>query len=182
MSPLFKSAMMIVGTLCVGMSSAIAQTPSDASLRQTLALLDFNSYLKQGSDTSGLRTAQIMAQNAKEQYQLTDDQVERLTQVYYHHLKQNSDLLFNESNIIQELQDEYIELAKLNFNQDEIDAYNQFLSTPAGKRFAYNHNAFLGLYLKAELESVLAVNYLFQDEISQIKLQMEKEAAKIISE
>lgn len=182
MSPLFKSAMMIVGTLCIGVSSAIAQTPSDASLRQTLALLDFNSYLKQGSETASLRMAKQFANNAKERYQLNDDQVERLTQVYYHHLQQNSDLLFDQSNLLQELQDKYIELAKLSFSQDEIDAYNQFLSTPVGKQFAYNHNYFIGLYLQAEIEMVMATNFLLQNEISQIQLQMEKEVAKILSE
>lgn len=113
-------------------TSAFAQTPSDDSLRQMMALAGVDKMLDSSINSMIKVQRDMFEQKLKQSSQLSHDTITQMGAVYEKHLRQSVMGLFSEQTK-EQMADLYIMVAKNHLTQREVDDNIRFLQSESGQ-------------------------------------------------
>lgn len=162
-------------------TSAIAQAPTDASLAKFLQLSEMDKSFEIGLYASLDSQRQLFEQQIAQKQGITPEQVRQIGAIFEKYNRQMAEQILTPTNR-QKVNQAFIDVAKKHYTQAEVDAYNQFLSTPIGKSVTQKSNAMMPEYLSMvetlthEMLKNSSVNY------ADMEQEIEKELANIFKE
>lgn len=162
-------------------TSAVAQTPSDESLIKFLQLSEMDKAFETGLYASLDFQKQLFENQIAQKQGITPEQVRQIGAIFEKYNRQMAEQILTPPNR-QKVNQAFIDVAKKYYTQAEVDAYNQFLSTPIGKSVTQKSNAMMPEYMSIaerltyEMLEGGSINY------ANMEQEIEKELANLFKE
>ena len=159
-----------------GMLSAQAATPTDASLRQ-LMQVTHTSEMIESSMTNQIEVIGPVINSQLEKQDLTPAQRQKANAVITKYITQL--LQGSQAKVSQIAQQEYIDVAKKHYTQEEVDAQIEFYSSAVGQRIIAKQSVVMQEFTLSATPKIMAV---VDAQANQVLPQMDKELKAITGE
>lgn len=173
---------MLLGMSLVFAMNATAQVPSDESLIEFMQLSEMDKAFDLGMQGSLDAQRQLFEAQIAQKEGVTPEQAKQVGMVFEKHVNQVIGQVITPQSR-QQINQIFIDVAKKYYTQEEIDAYNEFLSTPIGKSVVQKTNIMTPEYMD-KLQKLVVQMLIDNPNLNNEKMQqdIEKEIERIFAE
>ncbi len=162
--------------------SATAQAPSDESLLKFMQLSQVDKTFDVGMQSSLDAQRQLFEAQVAQKEGVTPEQVKQAGMVFEKYINQFTEQIITPQTR-QKIDQIFLDVAKKYYTQQEIDVYNEFLSTPIGQSVTQKTNMMIPKYMD-ELQKLIVQILIDNPSMDNKKLEqeLEKELERIFAE